>query len=410
MTWAWRQEIVDSSRIDFREYQPEDFDSFLQLHNSVFPPVSAEEMQRWMSRPDVTAAVAVRAGEVVGEIPVHIREFMVRPGVTVRAAFEHSVCVAAEMRGTGVGTRMQTALKQFLQGRAEALAVYRGDERSSAYRFYEKNGLVDLTYQRHYVHREPGRVAARSFELLDISALESREAQALRVFEDALGVVGGRQMRRPGFISDTLNNLEMCELKPALACFLAEEDHDLAGYCVLSLGTRPSDPVQILELAARGQDPELRAALLRSVCAVAEERSTVVSVALHDLSDCWELACSLGFEGAPRGSMIMGVPLDWEAMARRVWWEQPALQGVQVNIFTPERDLTIRAPAGEVVRTLTLEMKHHQAVRYLFSRLDLQACVDSEMVTCLGATREDIAALSRAIPFTRWEIRDFEHI
>jgi len=399
-----------NGQTEFREYRPEDFESFLALHNEVFPPVSAEEMDRWMSREDVTAGVAVRDGEVVGEIPLHLREFMVRPGVTVRAAFEHSVCVAQEMRGTGLGTHIQTAIKQFLQGRAEGLTVYRGGERTPAYRFYDKNGLVDLTYHRTYTHHRPGDVASRAFELVEIGALINRESQALRVFEDALGDVGGRQVRRQGFFSDTLANLEMCELKPLLGVFLAEEDHDLAGYCILSLGRQPSDAVHVMELVARGQDLEVRESLLRSACGVAADRSGKLTMSLHDFMATWELTHELGFVGSPRGSMIMGTPLDWEAMAQRVWWSQPTLEGVQVDLFTPEGDVTLCRRGTRPLRTLTLEMKHHQAARYLFSRLDLQAAVDREMVTCLGGSRGDIAALGRAIPFTPWEIRDFEHI
>ncbi len=396
--------------LEFREYVDEDFATFLVLHNDVFPPVSEGEMAAWMARDDVTAGVAILDGRVVGEIPLHIRDFMVRPGVHIRAAFEHSVCVAESMRGTGLGTQIQTAMKQFLIGRAEALTVYRGGERTPAYRFYDQNGLVDLTYHRHYEHTNPAAVASRGFEPVDISEIIANEAQILRVFEDALGHAAGRQIRRPGFFTGTFTNLEMCELKPRMTGILAEESDGLAGYCILLSGHKPDSPLRIAEVAARGRNRELIESLVRSACSMAAERGVPATVSLHDYTFCWRLFTQLGFTGSPRGEMIMGTPLDWHAMAQRVWWRQPALDDVQVNIATPERDLTIHEPTDTPARTLTLEMKHHQASRYLFSRLDLPAQIRSEMVTCHNATKADIEALGRALPFAPWEIRDIEHI
>lgn len=396
-------------QIEFREYRDEDLDSFVQLHNAVFPLVTDEQMAAWMAREDVTAGVAVRDGRVVGEIPLHTREFMVRPGVVVSAAFQHSVCVAEEVRGEGVGSRIQSAIKQFMLGRADALTVYRGDERSPAYRFYDQNGLVDLTYHRTWRLEDAATAASRSFQAVGIEDLIARETEALAVFEDALGYVAGRGLRNPGFFADTLTNLEMCELAPTLMVFMAEESDGLAGYALVSM-SNGGGPVRILEVAARGRDAKLTETLVRAVCSLAADRGAPVTVSLCDTSVCRDVFAPLGFRGTPRGEMIMGIPLDWQAMADRVWWRQPDLAGVQVDVRTPDRDVTIRRPDGEPTRTFILEMKHHQASRYMFSRLDLEAEWSRGMLTCRDATAEDITLLGRAIPWSEWEPRDFEHI
>ncbi len=396
-------------QIDYREYRDEDFDSFHQLHNAVFPPVTEEQMAGWMARDDVTAGVAVRDGRVVGEIPLHTREFMVRPGVAVTAAFQHSVCVAEETRGEGVGSRIQNVIKQFMLGRATALTVYRGDERSPAYRFYDQNGLVDLSYHRTWRLDDVATVASREFQAVGIEDFIAREPEALAVFEDALGYLGGRQLRKPGFFADTLTNLEMCELSPTLMAFMAEESDGLAGYVLVSVRDG-GGPVTILEVASRGRDIDLAEGLVRSVCALAAERRAPLLVTLSDTSICRDLFAPLGFESTPRGEMIMGMPLDWQGMADRVWWAQPGLEGVEVGIRTPERDVTIRRPDGEATRSLVLEMKHHQASRYMFSRLNLRAEWAADMLTCRDGSAGDVALLDRAIPWSEWEPRDFEHI
>ena len=390
-----------------REFLPEDIESFHALHDAVFPPVPLAEMRRWMAREDVTAGVAVLGGEVVGEIPLHVREFVIRPGVTARLAFEHSVCVRAEMRGEGVGSAIQEEMKRFMRGRAEVLSVYRGGERTPAYRHYWKNGLTDLCYLRTWTLAEPGAVAARAGAVLLPEAILGREREFLAVFTDACGDAGGYQRRVPGFYATAFTQLEAVETGTQYSALVAEEGGRLLGHCII--GAHGGE-VSVMELATRGGDLEMAASLVRGACRVAAEGGARVTVELHDRGRYRPVFEELGFTPRPRGNMIMGTPLDWEALAALVWVPQPELTEVQVELWTPDEEAVIHRPAGAPERAITIECKHEQAVRWLMSRLDLPAAYGSELLTCRGAQPGDIEALGRAIPFTPWEYQGIDHI
>ncbi len=130
-----------------REYRPEDGPGYLRVHAQAFPPLTLDYWERW-TRVPTTASIALLDDEVVGAVPFVFRDLVVRPGVVVRVAWEYSVCVAARMRDTGIGSKLMTEAKRFLPGRCVAMMVYRNTERSAGYRYYARNGHHDLLYAR----------------------------------------------------------------------------------------------------------------------------------------------------------------------------------------------------------------------------------------------------------------------
>lgn len=396
------------SEIMIREFHPDDIESFHALHDAVFPPVPFEEMRRWMARDDVTAGVAVRDGRVVGEIPLHVRRLVLRPGVTVRVAFEHSVCVDESMRGEGIGTRIQDAMKEFMRDRIDVLTVYRGGERTAAYNHYEKNGLTDCCYLRTWTHDAPLGAAARHGDLLPADGIIEREEQFAATFASACAHAGGYQQREPGFYETAFTQLEAVELGGDFAALTVERDERLLGHCIL--GLRAERAVRVLELATRGRDLAMATRLLRGACAVASEAGVGITGELHDRGTYAPAFEALGFHPRPRGNMIMACPLDWRRLANLVWEPQSELADVRVLVWTPQEEFVAHEPGGEPAREITVEMKHHQAVRWLMSRLDLVPLVAQEIVTVHGARPGDVEALGRAIRFAAWEYQGIDHI
>ena len=396
------------SEIGIREFDPDDIESFHALHDAVFPPVPFEEMRRWMARDDVTAGVAIEAGRVVGEIPLHIRRFVLRPGVSVRVAFEHCVCVDESMRGRGVGTRIQDAIKQFMRDRVEVLTVYRGGERTPAYNHYDKNGLTDCCYVRSWTHAAPGEVAEALGDLLPAEAILGRADEFAACFRSAYEHSGGYEDRLPGFYETAFTQLEAVELGSEYAALVIEGDGALSGHCIL--GLREGAPVAIMELATRGRDRRLATRLLRGACAVAAERGAGVTLPLHDRGTYTPVFEALGFEPEARGEMIMACPLDRERLANLVWTPQSELSDVRVRVWTPEEEFVAHEPGGDADREITVELKHHQAVRWLMCRLRLAPLVEQEIVTVRGARPGDVEALDRAVAFAPWEYQGIDHI
>lgn len=396
------------SEIEIREFRPDDIESFHALHDAVFPPVPFEEMRRWMSRDDVTAGVAIEDGRVVGEIPLHIRQFVLRPGVSIRVAFEHSVCVDESMRGEGVGTRIQNAMKDFMRERVEALTVYRGGERTPAYNHYWKNGLTDCCYVRTWRHDSPGDVARPLGDLVSSETILQRADEFAASFRSAYGHAGGYQDRLPGFYETAFTQLEAVELGTDHAALTIEDGGRLIAHCIL--GLREGSATVVHEVASREGDPAITMRLLQGACAVAADRGVGMTVELHDGGAYTPVFEALGFAPQPRGDMIMACPLDWERLASIVWAPQSELSDVRVRVWTPHEEFVAHEPGGEPSREITVEMKHHQAVRWLMCRLVLAPLVAQEIITVRGARPGDVEALERAIPFARWEYQGIDHI
>ncbi|MGI5818004.1 MAG: GNAT family N-acetyltransferase [Armatimonadota bacterium] len=394
--------------IEIREFRPDDIESFHALHDAVFPPVPFEEMRRWMARDDVTAGVAIEDGRVVGEIPLHIRQFVLRPGVSVRVAFEHCVCVDESMRGQGVGTRIQDAMKRFMRDRVEVLTVYRGGERTPAYNHYDSNGLTDCCYVRSWTHDAPDEIGQPQGDPLAAEAILERAAQFAATFRSAHEHAGGYEDRLPGFYETAFTQLEAVELGAQYAALTVERDERSVGHCIVSL--REERPVAIMELATHRRDSAVALRLLRGVCAVAAGRGVGVTVTLHDRGTSTAVFEALGFVPGPRGEMIMACPIAPERLAAAVWTPQSALAEVRVRVWTPKEEFVVHEPRGGPAREITVEMKHHQAVRWLMCRLDLGPLVAQEIVTVRGARAGDVEALGRAIPFAPWEYQGIDHI
>ena len=107
-------------KIQYREMRDEDdVAGYLKVHDTLWPSVSMKFWREWTRMEEVTISLAFMNGEVVGGIPFHIRNFRVRPNVTIKAAFEFSVIVREDLRDQGIGSNMMNAAKIFLKGKRE---------------------------------------------------------------------------------------------------------------------------------------------------------------------------------------------------------------------------------------------------------------------------------------------------
>jgi GNAT superfamily N-acetyltransferase len=394
------------ANIAYREYRPDDAESFLRLHDSCFPAMAAEFWREWSQGP-ITAAVAVLDGEVVGTVPFQFRDLRVRPDAVVRVAWEFSVCVREDLRGTGVGSRLMDTAKGFLPGRCAAMAVYRNDELSPPYRFYARNGHQDLLYMRPWVHRGPAVRSAGSLQIRAHSWEEflADEAQYLAVFSSAFGAYGGFPQRQAGYYAPAVNTSEYNEV-PVELTVLAQRDQagSLQGYAVVG-EERDSPTLHVMEMAALDNDLSIAIALLAAVTQLAAERGIKAVVSTADSSPYAAALRALGFAPASRSQssmIIMAYPLDPERLAGAVWRESEATAGLEVSAWTPEREVCLHRARRDPATPIVLEMKEDTLARLLFSRLDLRAAIVQETVTTAGAGDADVEAIAQALPYTPW--------
>ncbi len=400
---------------EYREYRSEDATSFLALHDSVFPPVTGEFWRAWSAGP-TTAAVALVDGAVVGTVPFHFRDLCVRPGVTVRVAWEYSVCVRQGLRSSGIGSALMAEAKAFLRGRAAAMMVYRGGERSPGYRYYARNGHYDLAYLRPWMLDQAPALPYAPVECTGLQEFLAREAEVLAIFAEAYGALGGYPLRHPGYYAAALNTNQYAEVPMQFMAFWQRAEGDpgapLVAYALV--GEEQYTPaLQLLEIAARGNDPAAALPLLLAFAHQAAQRGLPAIAYLPDFSPYAPILRAIGFRQTPRSHdslMIMGHVHDPEALAQAVWRENKATAHLEVWGWTPERHVLLHRPQGLQRRSILLETKEEALTRLLFGRLDLEAAIDQEIVTAVGADEAAVRAIAHALPFTPWAHHHLDYI
>jgi GNAT superfamily N-acetyltransferase len=399
--------------ISTREYRPEDGPGYVALHNTQWGgdlAIDVPYWEQWAAGPR-TASIAADGDEVVGAIPFDLREFVIRPGVTIRAAQEYSVVVHEKVRSTGIGSRLMDEAKQFLNPKADAMTVYRGGERTPGYRFYANNDHFDMVSYRSLTRHEPTGCVPDGIRMVDLDDFLSREEEVIEIFQSAYGCFGGYPMRVSGHYAQAVTAVEYEEMQSDFYVALAEASDGLAGYALLSRWVKGNE-LHVAEIATRGGEQAIALDLLQAACAQAEQLGTSAGMCMPDGSLYSGIARALGFTGSSRAMSShfqMAHIIDPPALAQRQLADVPELSRTRIEAFIPEADYVLQAP-DRATKTVMLEMKQETLARMLLSRLDLRAALAEERVTALGASAGDMDALARAFPLCRWEYSPVDHI
>jgi ribosomal protein S18 acetylase RimI-like enzyme len=414
-------------KVVYREYRAEDRESLVKLHNTAFPPVTLEYWQEW-DKQDVTASVALIGDEVVGCVPFHIRDFVVRPGVTVRAAFEYSVCVRENLRSRGIGSRLMDCAAKFLRGRADVMMVYRGGELSRGYRYYERNHHYDVVYIRPWrwqipvaKPRSPDFSWDQRMQAHDIGAMYRREPEVIEVFNSCHGQFGGYPLRRPGHYQMMSHNANWEEVKHDWEFLEFTHSGRLMGYLLLGvrhIGVRRrgdacvAHPEQwrAVEWATRDGDLAIARTLLDHA-ALIKGAPLSLHLAEHDpLRGAMVNRGVMPAERAESSLMIMAKTFDPERLGKAVWDPNIELPETEVRVWSPLREACIYTGPGKTKWRIVLEMKDDILTRLLLSRLDLNQACRQELVTVVGATDEHLELIAKALPFCPWIHQNIDYI
>ena len=390
-----------------------DVAGYLRIHDAVWPKVSMKFWREWTKREEVTMALALMDEKVVGALPFHIRDFYVRPGVTVKAAFEFSVVVRKDLRGQGIGSKLMTIAKRFLKGRADVMMVYRGGELTPGYNFYFKNEHYDVSYPRPRILREPRDLVERKVKITEIEELYSRENEVLKVFKSAFYKFGGYPERNIGYWRRALRSIIYQELPQTFKFFYIEDKGSLVGYAIIGK-SRGKHLISILELATLNGRKDLAAQLIASVSRFAARNRCAVRVNSPDFSLYDDVLKKAGFIGLPRwksSKIIMAHIVDPESLAGKIWRENENLKNVKVSAWSPRKQVVLHhaethAPRKEIM----LEMKDDILTRLLLSRIDLVSAVKQELVTVVKGDVNDIREVAYSLPYTPWEHHEIDYI
>ncbi|MDP6776457.1 MAG: GNAT family N-acetyltransferase [Candidatus Latescibacteria bacterium] len=380
----------------------------LQLKNEIFFHTTPEQ---WKQGEPKTASIAYSGSEVVGFIPLALRPFRLAPGVIIDTAFEHCVGTKEACRGTGVGTKMIEAAREFLRGRVHALCVYRGHERSRPYNFYAKVGHHDLHYIRRY-HTEGGGWGPQ--EGIEVTrgfpAIPELGHRMIEVYEDAYARYGGYPVK-------TFRSWEKAD-NEGYVNFWAFDGDRLLGYLLTRvIGYIPfggGDPrgknLNVMEMAVRNCDGDIARKLLKAAIHTAGESGMAgVFAPICDRGPFIDAYLDLGMRPSPRANMVMSLPLDIEGIVCDAWRARfdPDLE---IQVWTPEHELSLTRSEASGRTSVLLEMKEEALVRWVLGRLDFRARMREGTITATGANDRIVDALADAMPFTPWVYHHLDYI
>ena len=106
--------------------------------------------------------------------------------------------------------------------------------------------------------------------------------------------------------------------------------------------------------------------------------------------------------------MMAGI-LDVESAGAKVWRSVPALDNVEVRVWTAERDGVIHWVKSPE-RTITLEMKEPTLSAMLCRRLSVKTAIEEERITVVGHREGDIDALNEALRPCAWHYDFIDHL
>lgn len=396
-----------------REMNPEELDVVLVIRNEIFAPIT-EEM--WNREEKATASLAFIGDEAVGAIPLFLREFIIAPGVTITAAFENAVGTKAGYRGRGIGSTMINSAKEFLKGKADALFVYRGDERSTGYNFYRKQGHIDLHYTRQYICTNyKGKVDNRVIVSTGIDEIANNEDRLLRIFQDNYGNYGGFPIRHKGYYEKALNAPYYLSRPFNYYFFRLIEEGNITAYLIAAKSQRSQDNingefVNILEMATINRDSDRIETVLQSASVFANENKLgTLRAIIGDKHPFREALYRTGFEAKGRGMQVMALSFDSKSLFEKLWKHKFNMPGIELKVWTLEQEFIMLEAQGDKAKSITLEMKEEVLTRWLLGRIDFRARVNEGTITVLNGDDSIIDEIAKRIPLSDWEYHQIDY-
>jgi len=356
--------------------------------------------------------VTAEGDKIVGAIPFDLRDFLIRPGLSIRSAWAHMVCVDAEYRSRGIGSGMmklgrEQLASELLAGQhlpriCEAMFVYTGSEGTPPYTFYEKNGFVDLHYSRFYTLTGLKANAPLEVQVTPFDPARIGEKDLYAAYQRAYQAYAGFPVHYPGYWQRAIASIIYIEIPTEFYIATLTQETELSGYAIFGF---IRGYATILELAADPAEPGLIEKLLQAVIAAAAARGVeMVNMLACTHHPAASALLEIGFQPDRRANaeVIAGVVLEFDRLWNKLAGENPPFG---LDIWTPSR--TLKLPG--LGKPITLEMKESTLQRLFLCREDLPAALETERITSPHLSLP-LEALQRIFQPARWVLHWLEWI
>lgn len=359
--------------ITYRLYEPKDLEQTVELVQRVFTKIRPDPIATWqkLESHDHVTVLAFDGDRIVGAIPFDLRDFLIRPGVCIRAAFCHLVSVDESYRNQGVGSGMIALARKAFAKFCDGLFVYTETEAHAPYTFYERNGFTDLLYSRFYTAQPASKDLPSGIQVLPLDHESIDESSLNPIYQRVYSSYGGFPPRLPDYWQRAFDSIIYVQIPMDLYLATAST----GGYALFGIQRRGY--TQILELAEEPGNPQSIENLLSAVIATGvAHKATKISLCAsrhHPARPCLDAA---GFRPDSRkesqitAAHLLDLQKTWGQLTQGK--AAPALQ-----IWTPAG--TYNLPGNG--KPVTLEMKAETVNRLFLCREDPGYLVETGRIT-----------------------------
>jgi len=414
------------SSISVRRLVADDIPAVVEMVNRVGcgGPLTPQIWEAMEAQDHVTY-LACDDDDVVGALPLTMRDLVISPGLAVRAAFAHMVSVEESHRGAGLGSRLMRESLRALGHTCDMVCVYIGREGRAPYRFYERAGYRDLMYVYRYdalAEYQSDGERVRFYPAGEVRALSS---DLLRCFTSCYPRQAGFPFREAGFWHRALRSVIFDQGPKPVGLLALPADGRMEGYALLA---REGSLLSIMELATRNADANVARRLLRGARGIAQkeglERVIIYCSVKYPFVNVLE---ELGWERGSREvrsspanaesadvsethRILCARVLDVKGVAQRSWPDDDDPEGVSLRVWTSSTGpvmLHTSAPNG---RSVNLEMKEETLQRLVLRRLHLGQSIEAELVTVQSGTPYDIDVVAQRFSPSPWMYFELDFI
>lgn len=359
----------------------------------------------------MTSVVAFDDNKLIGVLPLEKRLFSLGGDRFLNILWVSAAHVESEYRSQGVGTAMAQKIQEYFFPDFKAVFVYRGDETSRAYRWYNKLGyheiLSVLSFKKDVIRLD----AAIDYILLSNEAeICSWEDKLFDCFNRCTGSMGGFPQRHSRFWSDKLNAHYYKEFYTY--SILAITNHDkISGYAFLGkTAMKDGIPrVDILEFVAPDEPvPGIRECLYSAIMTFACQHGLKeVRIQLSTQDPHLQWIKSLGFINRWRfnvmGRLIDPISYFRECLSGKVDLEEE----YQFIIQTPALgEHTI----GKGKNSIKLFVHDNLLNDILLCRSNISNAVEEGRFVIIDGDKSNIKVLESHFPLNKWQYFHIDYI
>ena len=384
--------------IEIEKYSKKYLDDVLKLSERSIS--TSRTPDTWQAN-NMTAALALKKGELIGAIPMEKRTLSLGRGSPLNALWITGAHVDMEYRSQGIGSSIDDKIEDFFSLEAESIFVFRDDEKSDAYRWYKKLGygspLPVYSLNRSI---EPTEWKER-YQLWDSAEKFEGIGRDLNLcFQRYAGDFGGYPQRTPSYWRDkAANHYYKDYYKYYMVALTGSEG--ISSYAFLG-ETSIRDGVHRLDIFEfiSSNDEKEKQQLLSSLSHFAHSlkvKEIRVRLTLQDPDLQWFLSNSFGYQGS---FYILGKlfsPLD---QFKRGLEKKKGTERFTIALRTPDLGEIVLGSGASKVH---IYMDHGEFQNMLLCRCDIENALKDRKLCILNKDEGFIDVLKEIWGVTRWK-------